>query len=307
MIKVEKLNRIIDLHAHTDYSDGALSPQQLVDKAKESGLSALGIADHDTVSGLPEGIAAGEKEGVEVVPAVEITAYPNEEKEIHILGYFIDWKNKRFQEVLEGFQKEREERARKLVNNLNNTGYLINFGDLRALSRGTITKPHIAWIVINDLENKKKLEEDFGKFPTTGEFIGKYLVVGSPIYEKRGGAVKPKEAIDLIHKHAGLVILAHPCWDLTEEIEGKIIFDDKFLEDLIKDGLDGIEVFTHRDSEEDTKTCVDHYQKIAIEKNLAVSGGSDYHGFGSAGKELGFANFYLKVPYSVLEDLRSKL
>jgi hypothetical protein len=297
------MEKLIDLHAHTYYSDGALSPGDLVKKAKEIGLAAIGIADHDNIDGLAEGLASGKKLGIGVVPAVEITSYPDPETEFHILGYFIDWKNKSFQNALRGFQVEREKRAKKVIKNLTRLGYLINFGDLRSLARGTIVQPHIAWLVINDLENRKKLTSDFGKIPSTGEFIVKYLIPGASAYEPRA-TIKPKEAIDLIHSVDGLAILAHPSWSLVKKENGNLVFNDSHLDRLIKEGLDGLEVYAHRENEEDTKACVEHYLTLAQKNNLAVSGGSDYHGFGSAGKELGFNNFYLKVPYRVLESLK---
>jgi len=308
MIKSEDFNKndkLIDLHAHTYYSDGALSPTDLVQRAKETGLAAVGIADHDCIDGLEEGLAAGKKLGIEVLPAVEITTYPDPETEFHILGYFLDWRNETFQKALREAQAEREKRAKKVIKNLNNLGYQINFGDLRALARGTIVQPHLAWLIINDIFNKEKLLADFGHWPSTGEFIVKYLIPGAPAYESRK-TIRPVEAIDLIHRVGGLAILAHPSWSLAKKEGSKIIFNDQFLDDLLKQGLDGMEVYCHRENEEDTKICVEHFGKLASENNLAVSGGSDYHGFGSAGKDLGFKDFYLKVPYRILEELKNR-
>lgn len=298
-------SRIIDLHTHTYYSDGALSPTQLVKKAKEVGLAAIAIADHDNIGGLDEGLEAGKKLGLEVIPAIEVTSYPDPKTEFHLLGLFIDHKNKKLNKELDESQKGREKRAKKVIANLNRLGYHIEFGDLRSIARGTIAHPHLAWLVINDMENKKKLFRDFGGRPTTGDFIRKYLIPGAPAYEARP-TVKPKEAIDLIHEAGGLTFIAHPCWNLAKKEDGKFSFDSRYLADLIKKGIDGIEVYAHRETEEDTKVCVAHYEKIAKKENLAVSGGSDYHGFGSAGKELGFTDFYLKVPYSILETLKKR-
>jgi len=101
------LNKNIDLHTHTYHSDGVLSPTQLVEKAKETGLASIAITDHDSVSGLAEAFAVGKKLGIEIVPGVEITSYPNEKQEFHLLGYFIDWKNKKLQKILAASQKSR--------------------------------------------------------------------------------------------------------------------------------------------------------------------------------------------------------
>src|SRR3989344_75922 len=299
-------SRTIDLHTHTVFSDGALSPGELVQKAKEVGLAAIAITDHDNIDGLEKGIAVAKKFGVELIPGVEITSYPDTTQEFHFLGFFVDWKNKSFQKTLKSFQEERRKRAEKVINNLNSFGYQIDFVDLRFLARGTIVQPHIAWLVINDTQNRDKLIRDFGKIPTTGDFIVKYLIPGAPAYEPRE-TIAPKEAIELIHAVRGIAILAHPCWSLAKKQESEIIFNEDYLSNLIKFGLDGLEVYAHRETEADTKLCVKHFEKTCQKENLLITGGSDYHGFGSAGKALGFTDFYLKVSYEVLDDLKSKI
>ena len=297
--------RYIDLHTHTIHSDGALTPEELVHKAKKSGLAAIAIADHENTDGIEEASKIGKELGVEVVPAVEITSYPKPETEHHILGYFVDYKDKNFQKALSAIRSAREERSKKVVKSLNKLGFLINFGDVKALASGTIVAPHIAWVVINDSENRKKLKKEFGEIPPTGEFIQRYLVPGAPAYEPRE-ALTPKEAIELIHKVKGIAVLAHPCWTIVNKKENRLAFDDKEFKELVKAEIDGVEALAHRETLKDTKICVEHFTSLAKKYKLLVTGGSDFHGFGSAGKELGFANFYLKVPYSVLEDLKRK-
>ena len=300
------MEKLIDLHTHTYHSDGVLSPTQLVEKAKKIGLAAIAITDHDSINGIEEGLVVGKKLGVEVIPGLEITSFPDKKHEFHFLGYFINWQDKKLQKALEKSQKAREERAKKVVKNLNSLGYEINFGDLRALTRGTIVMPHIAWVVINDKNNRQKLIKEFGSRPSTGDIIEKYLVPGAPAYEARK-TFGQKEAVDLIHSSGGVVVLAHPCWSLTEKQGTVLIHDDKKLNQAIKLGLDGLEVLAHRDSKGDTEKCVNHYERVAKENALLITGGSDYHGFGSAGKELGYADFYLKVPYEVLENLKLRI
>ena len=296
-------SRTIDLHTHTIHSDGALTPTALVEKAAEIGLAAIAVADHENTAGIEEARKEGEKLGIEVVPAVEMTSYPDPKTEHHILGYFVDYRDKKLQRILKEVRDSRENRAKKVVENLNRLGYSINFGDVKALASGTIVQPHIAWVVINDLQNRPKLKKDFGYSPTTGEFIRKYLTPGSPAYEPRE-ALSPKEAIDLIHDSSGLAVFAHPCWTVVTKEEDKLIFHDKKFEEIVKAGLDGVEALAHRDSEADTKACVAHFTKLAQKFKLVVTGGSDFHGFGSAGKKLGFEGFYLKVPYSILENVK---
>jgi len=144
---------LVDLHTHTIHSDGAFTPTQLVEKAADIDLAALAISDHENVDGIDEAIKAGEKYGVEIIPAVEIGSYPDALTEHHILGYFIDYKNKKLVETFKELQNSRENRAKKVIQNLNDLGYLITFGDVKRMATGTIVQPHLAWTVINEFEN----------------------------------------------------------------------------------------------------------------------------------------------------------
>lgn len=296
----------IDLHTHTIHSDGGLTPEELVKKAKEIGLTAIAIADHDSVEGVEEALKIGQEEGIEAVPALEVSAYPNSDNEYHILGYFIDWQNEWLREFLDQSRATREDRARKIVERLNELGYRVTFEQVKQQAKGTIVQPHLAAAVINNVDNKIKLTTEYDHIPTTGEFIVDHLIQGKDAYIPRE-AMTPKEALDLVHKVGGIAVLAHPCWNLAKKIDNDIIFDDKALDDLVKMGLDGLEVYAHRDNEEDTKVCIEHFEQLALKNNLVITGGSDFHGFGSAGKKLGFEDFYLKVPEKVLLDLKLRV
>ena len=307
MVTFDKLstNRNIDLHTHTIHSDGYLTPEELVQKAKEANLAAIAVADHENTDGIDPAIKVGKKLGIEIVPAVEITSHPDPETEHHILGYFIDHKNTKLQKVLSEIRESREERAKKVIKNLNDLGYYINFGDVKATAKGTIVAPHIAFSIIQDRESHAKLKKEFGHIPDTGEFIRKYLVPGAQAYESRK-TLTPKESIDLIHHSGGIAVLAHPCWTAVTKKNEKLVFDDRKLRDVVDLGVEGIEALAHRENEKDTKICVEHFEKLAKKYKLVVTGGSDFHGFGSAGKDIGFRNFYLKVPYSILEELKKR-
>lgn len=294
---------LIDLHTHTKYSDGGLTPTQLVERAKKIGLRAIAVTDHDSVAGLPEAVMAGQKLGVEVVPGIELTAHENVDHEFHILGYFIDYTNSELIEKLTFYQSERTNSAQKSVAKLQDFGYKVTWEQVLSFASGLVIKPHIAYAVVSNPANENKLAEDFGGLPTTGQFIQKFLIPGEPAYFERQTAT-PVEAINLIHKVGGVAILAHPCWDAVKLIQERYVFDDDKIKRLKTVGLDGLEVFAHRDEEGITKLCVDHFLRVAKTLDLKISGGSDFHGFGSGGKDLGFSDFYLKVPYQVLEDLR---
>lgn len=301
--KISAQAKIIDLHTHTIYSDGSFTPKDLIEKAVKSSLSAIAISDHEHTGGIEEAIDAAKKYNIEVVPAVEISTYPDSLTEHHILGYFIDYKNTKLQNILNEVRQSRENRARKVVENLNELGYQINFGDVKAMAQGTIVQPHLAMAVITDMENQVKLKKDFGTIPDTGAFIRKYLIPGAPAYESRK-TLQPKEAIDLIHEIGGLAVFAHPCWTAMKKIDGNLKVEKDKFDFVVNLGVDGIEALAHRGSEDDTKESVELFTTLAHKNNLFITGGSDFHGLGSAGKDLGFTDFYLKVPYNLLETMK---
>src|SRR3989344_3918539 len=297
------MKNTIDLHAHTIYSDGGLTPIALVMRAKELGLKTIAVTDHDNISAIEVATIKGAELGVEIIPGIELTAYVDEMLDLHILGYFIDKKSRHLNERLEFFKKQREVKRKKVVENLKGFGYKIDFNEVKKLAKGTIAQPHLAYIVINNSANTAKLTEEFGEIPTTGEFIKEYLAVGGKAYEPREAAT-PEEAIEIIHEASGIAVLAHPCWNLAAKVGSKLIFDDQWVEKLVKMGLDGIEVYAHRDTKEDTEKAVEHYEKVADKYKLIKTGGSDFHGFGSAGKDLGFKDFSVSIPAKALSDLR---
>jgi predicted metal-dependent phosphoesterase TrpH len=295
----------IDLHTHTIASDGGLSVVELIKKAKEANLKALGITDHDSVDSLDVGLKEGERVGLEVVPGCEFSCY-DQEKEFHILGYYLDYHKASFQKKLRYFQWKREERAKAIIKNLNSCGFQIDYEEVRGLAFGSIVLPHIAEAVIRNKSNEVKLVADFGLVPSVGNFIGRYLTKDGVAYVTKEG-FDVKEAIETIHSLGGVAVLAHPAWDLvTVENESLVFNQDFYLKKLKRFGLDGLEVLTYRVSDDQTRTCVTHFTDQARNLDLIVTGGSDYHGCGGIGKELGLENVYLKIPYSCLESLKRR-
>ena len=168
---------IIDLHCHTTASDGLDNPTQLIERASNLGIDVIAITDHDSISGLVEGIDAGLKLGVEVIPGIELsTIHLNQE--LHLLGYFFDYKNEDFQKQLGEMSQVREERAQKIIGILNEVGYKIGYNSLRKNVEGNIGKPHIAREIINDPKNTQKLKSVFEEIPSISTFIQYYMVEG---------------------------------------------------------------------------------------------------------------------------------
>jgi len=242
-----------DLHTHTNYSDGKFTPSELVRKAKSSGLNYLSITDHDNVDGLDEAIETGKEIGLEVIPGVELSS-DYKGREVHILGYFFDYKNPELLEYLISFRKLRLERAEKIVNKLNNLKIPIKMDEVLDKVKGntSIGRPHIAFALI-----------DGNYIHNYYEAFVKYIGDGKPAYEKKKN-IETKEAIKLISKAGGVSFVAHP---------GKNIRDEALIE-IIEQGIDGIEVIHPSHSPD----YVTYFQDFASQYFLLESGGSDFHG-----------------------------
>ncbi len=241
-----------DLHLHTTYSDGALSPYELIKKAKTANLHIISITDHDNVNAIDDAIEIGKEFGVEVIPGVELSVNVGD-KEAHILGYFVDYKHLAFLEHLSMFRRERLRRAERIVEKLNNLNVPLKLEDvLDRAGTASIGRPHIATALVEG-----------GLAESYREVFSKYIGFGCPAYEKKY-QLSPTEATQLVATAKGLSFLAHP---------GKYMTDGALLQ-LIKAGLDGVEVVHPSHSPENTS----HYRGIVNEYFLLESGGSDFHG-----------------------------
>ncbi len=267
----------VDLHVHTNHSDGLFTPKQVVQKAMEKGLVAVGITDHDTISGIPEALEASENNGIEVIAGVELSSQ-YEGRDIHILGYYFDVDNPQLLEYLNRFRQERFQRAKKMVKNLNDLGVHISMEEVEAKSGGTsIGRPHLAEVLMEK-----------GFVETFQEAFQRYLGYGSKAYEEKY-KIDPGKAIALISEANGLSFLAHPGYSVSNEL----IFH------FIKAGLDGIEI-VHPNIPENRTQQLQQFVQIY---NLLVSGGSDCHGGRSGYIYLGDYN----IPYACLEDMKKVL
>lgn len=300
----------IDLHTHTHYSDGGLSPTELVKAAKETGLSAIAITDHDTLKGIPEAIQAGKKYNLEVVPGIEFST-DYKDNDLHLLGYYTDLDYPKLKEQVGLLRGDREEQAKRMVENFQKIGYKLDFDQIREETIGSIGRPHIALAIIENPQNKKRMREDFGEvLKSVEEIFEKYLKGGQPLYEnsKTGFRFEVKEAIELIHAAGGLSVLAHPAWDLTVVENGAPFFNKDFLIRRFREfGLDGVEAITFRESREFTKKCIDHFTYLSRDLDLLITGGSDFHGFGSAGRNLGLKEENILMEYDLLTYMKAKL
>jgi len=266
-----------DLHVHTDFSDGTFSPEKVVEVAAEKKLSCIAICDHDCVDAIEPAMKRAGETGIEIVPGVELTVM-KDGKEIHVLGYFVSWKEKWFRETLDRIQKGRVERLQKMLAKLKKFG--INLEKSRVIEiaggKGSVGRLHLARAL---LEAKA--------VPSIQAAFNKYIGDFGPCYVKDVG-FGPVEALDVISRAKGVSVLAHP----------QTIGDDSLVQEFIKLGVQGIEVYhTDQSSRQSEK-----YEKMARDYGLIATGGSDCHGMGKGRVLLGT----VKVPYGVVERLRQE-
>lgn len=274
-----------DLHTHSIYSDGTLSPQALVRLAAEKGLSALALTDHDTLDGTDEALYWGERLGVEVIRGVEIST-DFENNELHIVGLFTD-NSAELSSALSELRNSREQRNMLMVEKLNSMGMDISYDDVVGSAGGAVvTRAHIAREII------KK-----GYASSNNEAFERYIGKDKPAYVRRS-LMDYRTTLRLIAQSGGISVLAHPfTYKLSERRLEKIV-------DGLKDcGLSAIEAYysTHSASE------TEYIKELAVRKGLKISGGSDFHGENKPGLELGTGYGKLEIPYSILEGLKSEL
>lgn len=296
------MEKLIDLHVHTTASDGILTPTEVVKKAKKLGLSAIGIADHDTIGGVKEAMTAGKKFGLEVVPGVEITNYWSQQgrREFHTLGYYVDLDSELLNSTLNHYQQVRVKRAEKIVEKLQDLGFAITYQQVKKLAKGAIGRPHLARAVISNKHNKQLLNKAFGKMPDISEFIGAYIIPGKPAYVEKAG-MEPDETINLIHQSQGIAVLAHLGWNLK-------IGEEETVKQFVDWGIDGLETIHGKKTKEESLECIGYFSSLAKKYDLLITGGSDFHGEweGEPGAGLGLLNWDIKIPYELLEKLKKK-
>ncbi len=248
-----------DLHVHTTASDGCHDAHEIIVKAKENGLKAIAITDHDTVDNLNECIAEGEKYGIKVIPGIELSAEISEGK-MHILGLGINPNDEKFRAMAKEISEGRKSRNIKIVEALRNTYKLkITIEDVKKHALGSsVGKPHIAAALVAH-GYATNIQNAFDKYLTKADLDN---------IERM--KLPPEECIKQIHKAGGIAILAHP----TSLSNNYITIKERILE-LISYGLDGIEVYHNSTSTKDRGML----KKIAEEHGLCISCGSDFHGY----------------------------
>ena len=252
----------IDLHLHTLASDGRLSPTELIQLVANQGLETISITDHDSTEGLAEAYEAAKKfPYMRIIPGIEMSAdIPG--NEVHVLGYFLDYHDVEFQEMLTELRRGRVGRAQVMVEKLVALGKPVEWERvLHFAGDGTVGRPHIALAMV-----------EAGYFKEPKEAFEEYLGNDGLAYYDRP-KLNPTESVAMIRKVGGVPVLAHPTF--MNDMEAGIA-------SLKKEGLVGMEVY-YAQYDDDT---VRHLARLAREYDLIPCGGSDYHGLGNTGEPL---------------------
>ena len=272
----------IDLHVHTTASDGTFSPADAVRLAQETGLAAIAITDHDTVSGYAEAARAGAALGVEVVPGIEISTKFHHA--VHILGYYIDPESDKLAPVLDWVVRDRDERNRQMAALMAADGLPVCYEDMQRRFGEVIGRPHFARLLV-----------ELGYASDVADAFDRYVEKGRKYYVGRH-FLSLERSIEIIREAGGVPVLAHPF---------QYRLDDTGLRELIEysmaHGLRGMECRYSGYTTEQSG----YLERLAEEYGLIKTGGSDFHGANKAHIRLGTGTGGLEVPYEFLEELKN--
>lgn len=261
----------IDLHIHTNFSDGKLTPKEVIDEAKNNGVSIMSITDHDTIDAYNDEVFEYAKsKNIKLIPGIEISTKAEKTK-IHMLAYNFDINNKELINKLESLKNARHTYLHNVSKKLKDLGYTINTEKLDEIE--TVTKAHIALDIIENKENEKLLLKTFNYIPNKGEFIETIMNKGCPAYVKKE-TITPKEAVTLIKQAKGIAIMAHP---VAYKFESKATDEDVYdiINDANPDGIEANYIYTNRFNEKINE--VDNWNNYAYVHNLITTLGSDFH------------------------------
>ncbi len=270
------MTKFADLHIHTYFSDSSASPLEVVQEASDQGLTCIAITDHDTMEGVTPAIQAA-RGTLEVIAGIEIST-EMQNKDIHILGYFINIEDKDLNARLIECQNVRMDRMKKMIEKLDELG-IKNISWQEVCAQGPVKslgRPHLANLLIQK-----------GWVKSHDEAFAKYLGEGCPAYVSKL-KISPFEAIQLIRQAGGVAVLAHPMFNKRDEL----------IPSFVEAGLEGIEVYYPNS----TASVFRYYERIARKHNLVVTGGSDSHGKIKTSTYIG----KVKIPYHLVEELRER-
>lgn len=295
------MDKIIDLHIHTNKSDGALSPREVVEEAIKNRVSAIAIADHDTIDAYSDELFDyAEANNIILVPAVEIST-KTKKCGIHVLGYNFDLNDQNFREKLEKLRNARHDYLYGVSEKLEELGYKVNVSELDKIE--AVTKAHISLDVISNKENEEILMKNFGHIPNKGEFIETVMNEGCPAYVKKV-TITPSEAADLIRSAGGKAVLAHP---VAYSYEDGLTEEDilELVKDMKVDAIEGNYLYVDRNDMMHDDT--DKWNTFAKNNNLISTIGSDFHNKDGLRPEIGFRNTNFTISREEISSILSYL
>lgn len=278
------MKELVDLHMHSNYSDGVKTPTELVTMAKEIGLKAIALADHDTVDGVDEALAAGAAAGIEVLPALEFSVAFGSYRDVHLLGYLLDHRNPELLEMLTEFRDRREKRGDAIIDRINEKlaaekRLPICSAEAAALAGGALGRPHIAQVLMAK-GYVRDMQDAFVRYLLPCDVPKRYFPV--------------EEALAMVKKLGGVAVLAHPTTITMEREELTAV-----IEALYALGLGGLEVYNNVCNEQESAFL----QVFAEKRGMVWTGGSDYHGI-EEGICMGTGRGSMAVPYLCVEALK---
>jgi len=276
---------MIDLHTHSTFSDGSLTPEELIDEAARGGITGLALTDHDTTAGLPRFIAAAMAKGIRPVPGVEISA-DFKGGTMHMLGYFVDPAGAHLNERLKWMREGRELRNAEILKKLQALGFKITWEEVASYAgEDVVGRPHFAQALLAK-----------GYVADKNEAFDKYLGKGKAAYVDRR-RLTAEDSVTLIRSAGGVPVLAHP---FTLNLGADAL--DKLLGELRPKGLGGVETYYS----EHTREMEELYLKLGAKHDLVPTGGSDFHGALTPDIRMGRGFGSLKVPADTIERLEAR-
>ena len=291
----------IDLHIHTNKSDGALMPKQIIDEAVKANLQAISITDHDTIDAYTdETMKYAKEQGIKLIVGVEIST-KSDRCGIHVLGYNFDLNNEEFKQKLDRIRNARHDYLKAVAKKIEKLNYKINVEELDKIK--SVTKAHISKDIIENEENKEELLKQFGHIPNKGEFIETIMNENCPAYVQKV-TVTPEAAAEMIRKAGGKVVLAHPVAYANED-NMAVEEIQQLINKMKPDGLEAYYIYTNRNNEYINE--IDKWLKLAKDNNLFSTIGSDFHIKDGHHAEIGMRNVGVKLEEETIKEILSNL
>ena len=294
------MERRIDLHMHSNISDGVLTPKEIIDEAVKNNVETICIADHDILDTYTDELINYAKEkNVNLIKGVEVST--EDIVGVHVLGYNIDINSKELLDMLYKLRNSRHIYLHDVSKVLNEMGYKINVEELDKID--AVTKAHISNDIVTNKDNEELLLKTFGHIPNKGEFIETIMNEGCPAYVKRG-SVTPKEAADIIRKAGGKAVLAHP---VGFKYEDNLDIDEvqRIVDDM---NPDGIEAYYHYVDRFDNRVDeVEKWKELAKKNNKFVTIGSDFHKKDGLRPEIGFINWPIDLTDEEIDEILNNI